>query len=631
MTKVSIIIPVLNAGEGIDLTIESLATLSAPIVDHEVILVDDCSSDEASARLREFERRAANVRVVTVPNDCGPSTARNAGLDHAEAEFALLLDPGAVLTPESLDRLYTFASEYQADVVIPAVTRAAPGASDGLRPCDRTGGADPTAPFRSLTPDKLIRRSLLDARQIRFPTSHHCFPDALFMLRTYLAAGTTAVLTDHVCYRDYGGAHRGDGLRTVPEPKNCLRDVGELFDVIDQHPDAPMRDAAYAGLVGGTLLDSLADAALHSAEADYAELFTAVSSIVAERFPASANRLLDGVPRARVRAVMNSQPEVLRSLVRAGASIGGRVRLDEAGAGASGLRMTLSAHLTLGADDLALTSQGEEAALPGPLLAPGAPLTPLSEVLGQAEFHVVLTDRDRHDRWQIPGSLPVAWHSEDGTVSPRWSGSVTCVPVQGAAGRPLEPGSYEVGVRLRALGVVVDLPLRVDPPGTLPTRIVFGNPYRCLYQFSMTGSGDLRLQAGLDSPALASMLAKARITSTSRTRLMISGLPFAEGSGPWTLVATDAATGANVYWTLACRGNDTWQATGHPLKGDLYQVALALPTGAVPLPGGPIDLRSPTGRFRVQKAARDRFWDGVARIRRRSGPAAAASRTPDAR
>ena len=93
----SVIIPAYNHAAHLADAIESALTQTARV---EVIVVDDGSTDDTAAVL---ERYAGRLKVHRLSH-CGPSLARNRGLDSASGEFVCFLDADDVIAPEKVAR-----------------------------------------------------------------------------------------------------------------------------------------------------------------------------------------------------------------------------------------------------------------------------------------------------------------------------------------------------------------------------------------------------------------------------------------------------------------------------------------------------------------------------------------------
>ncbi|MEM8598704.1 MAG: glycosyltransferase family 2 protein [Bacteroidota bacterium] len=98
----SIVVPFLNAGPWLEVTVPSLLGQSVPV---ELVFVNDGSTDDSGARLavvlaahqaRITERRH-QVRVVRLLSNQGRSAARNAGVDAASASLLGFVDADVAL------------------------------------------------------------------------------------------------------------------------------------------------------------------------------------------------------------------------------------------------------------------------------------------------------------------------------------------------------------------------------------------------------------------------------------------------------------------------------------------------------------------------------------------------------
>jgi len=101
MERVSVIIPAYNASRFVADAVDS--ALKQTHVPHEVIVVDDGSTDETSRVISQYGPR---VHLVSKANG-GVSTARNAGLERATGEWVLFLDADDRLMPNAVANLLT--------------------------------------------------------------------------------------------------------------------------------------------------------------------------------------------------------------------------------------------------------------------------------------------------------------------------------------------------------------------------------------------------------------------------------------------------------------------------------------------------------------------------------------------
>ena len=115
MAKVSIIVPVYNTAKWLRECLDSVLAQTAG--DWELIAVDDGSTDESPAILREYAAKEPRIRVVTEPNG-GQGTARNRGLDLAGGEYVLFLDSDDVLVPSALEELSSLCDRESLDHLV---------------------------------------------------------------------------------------------------------------------------------------------------------------------------------------------------------------------------------------------------------------------------------------------------------------------------------------------------------------------------------------------------------------------------------------------------------------------------------------------------------------------------------
>jgi glycosyltransferase involved in cell wall biosynthesis len=99
---VSVIIPAYNAEEFIAQAIQSV--VAQTYRSHEIIVVDDGSTDKTRDILKEFD---GQIRCVYQENR-GPSAARNAGINLAQGRYICFLDADDLWTPDKLEVQFAF-------------------------------------------------------------------------------------------------------------------------------------------------------------------------------------------------------------------------------------------------------------------------------------------------------------------------------------------------------------------------------------------------------------------------------------------------------------------------------------------------------------------------------------------
>ncbi|MCE1274154.1 MAG: glycosyltransferase family 2 protein [Chlorobiaceae bacterium] len=123
--KLSVVIPVMNEAENIRPLFEALdAALGG--IEHEIILVDDGSTDTTVAEIKRLA--PPNARLVVLNKNYGQTTAMAAGIDQAHGDLIATLDGDLQNDPTDIPVMIRHLEEKELDVV--AGRRA--GRKDGM-------------------------------------------------------------------------------------------------------------------------------------------------------------------------------------------------------------------------------------------------------------------------------------------------------------------------------------------------------------------------------------------------------------------------------------------------------------------------------------------------------------------
>jgi glycosyltransferase involved in cell wall biosynthesis len=94
----SVIVPAYNGGTALTECLEALRSCTGP--EHEVLVVDDASTDDTAA-----QAEACGVRVIRLPRNRGPAGARNEGAQQARGDVLFFVDADVVLAADALQRV----------------------------------------------------------------------------------------------------------------------------------------------------------------------------------------------------------------------------------------------------------------------------------------------------------------------------------------------------------------------------------------------------------------------------------------------------------------------------------------------------------------------------------------------
>ena len=116
---VSIIVPVYNAEKILHLALNSILKQSYSEI--EVIVINDCSTDDSLSKLQEFTRRfkdrCYSLKIITHEVNKGVASARNTGLKNATGEYIYYVDADDWIEPNTIELLASEATTQQAEIV----------------------------------------------------------------------------------------------------------------------------------------------------------------------------------------------------------------------------------------------------------------------------------------------------------------------------------------------------------------------------------------------------------------------------------------------------------------------------------------------------------------------------------
>ena len=113
MSLVSIIIPTYNTEKYIEKCIQSV--LEQTYTDYEIIIVDDCSTDNSMDVVARF--KDPRIKVIKNEINRGPSYSRNRGIQLSKGDFIAILDSDDWWTPNRLEVMMDFIESHHADVL----------------------------------------------------------------------------------------------------------------------------------------------------------------------------------------------------------------------------------------------------------------------------------------------------------------------------------------------------------------------------------------------------------------------------------------------------------------------------------------------------------------------------------
>ena len=121
--KISIIIPVYNGEKYLPITLDSVINQTIGIENLEIIIANDCSTDNTKQIIEEYKERINNQTnketiksIHLVENMGGAFGPRNIALDHVNGEYLMFIDSDDTYPQDACETLYNKINEYDCDI-----------------------------------------------------------------------------------------------------------------------------------------------------------------------------------------------------------------------------------------------------------------------------------------------------------------------------------------------------------------------------------------------------------------------------------------------------------------------------------------------------------------------------------
>ncbi|MFV2175189.1 glycosyltransferase family 2 protein [Actinomadura sp. LOL_016] len=246
--KVSVVVPVYDCVTTVATALGSALDQSIDPELVEVIAVDDGSTDGSAAELDRLAALHPRLTVLKRANSGGPGGPRNTGIARARGEYLFFLDADDRLGHEALERMCAAADAHGTDVVIGRYVGVGRPVAKFTESIAHVSVDDPDTDIyaKSLTAQKLFRRSVVEEHRIRFPEGAPTGEDKVFTAHALLhASGGVSVVADHDCYylveRDDGSSLMQNGL--AARPGYYAKAARPLLENVVAHRDpGPIRD-----------------------------------------------------------------------------------------------------------------------------------------------------------------------------------------------------------------------------------------------------------------------------------------------------------------------------------------------------------------------------------------------------
>lgn len=232
----TIVVPLLNEAANLQALFDRLeAAMSGQSCEWDVLFVNDGSTDQSLAVIRDLARRSPRVGWLSLSRNFGKEIAMTAGIDHAAGDAVVIIDADLQDPPELMptlierwregyDMVYAQRSAREGEPWIKRATAAA--FYRVINRLSRTPVPPDTGDFRLLGP-----RAVAAVRQVR---ERHRFMKGLF---------------GWVGYRQVAVSYRREPRRNGASKFSYRRLWNFALEGITSFSNIPLKTASYVGLV----------------------------------------------------------------------------------------------------------------------------------------------------------------------------------------------------------------------------------------------------------------------------------------------------------------------------------------------------------------------------------------------
>ena len=210
--KVSVVIAAYESAGFIARAVKS--ALAQTLANIEIIVVDDASKDDTAINAAAAGEGDKRLRVIRLPENGGPSGARNAALNAARGDWICVLDSDDAMEPERLEALVSFAEADGADIAADALLMVDEGAEDEPGKVFNHSALSSPITLETYARDNclykknggsgylkpIIRRAFIEQYQLRYDTTMRIAEDWM-LLANALALGARYALIEKPLYR----------------------------------------------------------------------------------------------------------------------------------------------------------------------------------------------------------------------------------------------------------------------------------------------------------------------------------------------------------------------------------------------------------------------------------------------
>ena len=117
--KISVILPIYNVDRYLEYCIKSIINQTIGFENIELIMVDDCSTDNSYNIMKKFNEIYENVKIYHFDERSGAAgRPRNKGIEMSTGKYLMFSDPDDFFTLDAFEKMYNEIEEKKADFII---------------------------------------------------------------------------------------------------------------------------------------------------------------------------------------------------------------------------------------------------------------------------------------------------------------------------------------------------------------------------------------------------------------------------------------------------------------------------------------------------------------------------------
>ncbi len=234
--KISIIVIVFNVEKYLEEALESILRQSIGIQHLEVLMVNDCSTDNSGKIMDHYADKYENFKSIHLPeNSGGCGKPRNVGMDHATGEYIMFLDSDDYYTDDACEVLYNTVKKEDADIAFSKYIVFSGNDKQGViyksfKDIEevKVQKIEEYPELLTLAPSvwtKIYRRTFIEKNNFRFSVGILA-EDFVFVVKTFLKAKGIVFLNNHYCY--YYRVRKTEGDESLSNDKSSKNLRGML-------------------------------------------------------------------------------------------------------------------------------------------------------------------------------------------------------------------------------------------------------------------------------------------------------------------------------------------------------------------------------------------------------------------